>query len=218
MPSSPLSGRTTDQLPMTRIVTAQEMRAAEERVFAANPGTDLMGRAAAAIAKAAGTDIATPVLVVVGPGNNGGDGLFAAAALAVARPVSLWLTADRAHPEGLAAARAAGVQEVDATAATALVGESPLVIDAVLGIGGRPGLRGAVAAFAGECERRSVTVLSVDLPSGLDADSGELSDSVPPSFNATTTVTFAALKACHVTAPAADRCGRVVVADIGVAF
>lgn len=201
---------------MARVVTAQEMRAAEERVFAAEPGIDLMGRAATAVAEVAGSDSPGRVLVVVGPGNNGGDGLFAAAELAASRPVHLWLAADRAHPEGLAAARSAGVQEVDAAAAIELLGESPLVIDAVLGIGGRPGLRGEVASFAGECERRGATVLSVDLPSGLDADSGNLPDTVPPSFRATTTITFAAMKPCHVSEPAAGRCGRVVVADIGV--
>lgn len=203
---------------MPRVVTAQEMRAAEERVFRDNPGIDLMGRAAAAVAEAAGTDPFIPVLVVVGPGNNGGDGLFAAAALAESRPVAIWLTSERAHPAGLAAARAAGVAELDADSALARLEDAPLVIDAVLGIGGRPGLRGDVARFAGECERRGTTVLSVDLPSGLDADSGLLADSEPPSFAATTTVTFAALKPCHVREPAAGRCGRVIVADIGVDF
>lgn len=201
---------------MSTTVTAQEMRAAEERVFAAHPGVDLMGRAAAAVAEVARGEARGPVLVVVGPGNNGGDGLFAAAELARERRVHVWLTADRAHPAGLAAARAAGVQELDAAGANELLGESPLVIDAVLGIGGRPGLRDDVAAFAGECERRGVAVLSVDLPSGLDADSGRLADSDPPSFRAAITVTFAAMKPCHVTEPAAERCGRVVVADIGV--
>ncbi|GAB3815360.1 hypothetical protein GCM10028820_12690 [Tessaracoccus terricola] len=203
---------------MARLVTAQQMREAEERVFEANPGIDLMGRAAAAVVEAAGADPLVPVLVVVGPGNNGGDGLFAAAALADSRPVTCWLTSERAHPEGLAAARTAGVVELDAGGALAHLDDSPLVIDAVLGIGGRPGLRGEVARFAGECERRGTIVLSVDLPSGLDADSGVLADSEPPSFVATTTVTFAALKDCHVREPAAGRCGRVVVADIGVDF
>ncbi|TRY18283.1 NAD(P)H-hydrate epimerase [Tessaracoccus rhinocerotis] len=202
---------------MDRVVTAHQMRAAEERFFAANPDVDLMARAAAAVVEEAG-GAAAPVLVAVGPGNNGGDGLFAAAALAVVRPVSIWLTAERSHPEGLAAARAAGVVELDAEAALAHLADSPLVIDAVLGIGGRPGLRGDVARLARECEDRGVRVLSVDLPSGLDADSGQLADSSPPSFHATTTVTFAALKPCHVTQPASGRCGRVVVADIGVEF
>lgn len=202
---------------MTRVVTSREMRAAEERFFAANPGVDLMARAAAAVADEAGASTG-PVLVAVGPGNNGGDGLFAAAALAALHPVSIWLTADRAHPQGLAAAHAAGVVELDADAALAHLADSPLVVDAVLGIGGRPGLRGDVARFAGECERLGVEVLCVDLPSGLDADSGELADSAPPSFRATTTVTFAARKPCHEEPPAAGRCGRVVVADIGVTF
>ena len=73
---------------MRTIVTAREMREAEARVFAAHPGTDLMGRAAAAVARVA-RDMAPTgqVLVVAGRGNNGGDGLFAAAKLAEHRSV-----------------------------------------------------------------------------------------------------------------------------------
>lgn len=202
---------------MALVVTAQQMRRAEERVFIAQPGVDLMGRAARAVADAV-TDLepAGPVLVAVGPGNNGGDGLFAAALLAPARPVHFWLAAGSAHDGGLAAARAVGAMEVDLDRARQLLADSPVVLDAVLGIGGRPGLDAAVAEFAKACEAAGVPVVAVDLPSGLDADSGELADTDPPSFLATVSLTFAALKPCHVTAPASRRCGRVVVADIGV--
>ena len=199
---------------MERVVTAEEMRRAEQRVFDAEPGVDLMGRAARAVAEAAAELVPVgPVLVVVGPGNNGGDGLFAAALLADSRDVAIWLTSGRGHEAGLAAARAAGVGEVDAAGAIRAAPDAALVIDAVLGIGGRPGLPADVAAFAGACERLGVPVLSVDIPSGLDADSGKLPAA---SFHATVTVTFAARKPCHVTAPASGRCGRIVVADIGV--
>ncbi len=199
---------------MERVVTAEEMRRAEQRVFDAEPGVDLMGRAARAVAEAAVVLVPDgPVLVAVGPGNNGGDGLFAASLLASSRDVTIWLTSGRGHAAGLAAARAAGVGEVDAAWALLALEHAALVIDAVLGIGGRPGLPGDVARFAAACEHRGVPVLSVDIPSGLDTDSGELPDA---SFLADLTVTFAARKPCHVTAPASGRCGRVVVADIGV--
>ncbi|MFD0866068.1 NAD(P)H-hydrate epimerase, partial [Tessaracoccus lubricantis] len=67
---------------MRQVITAQQMRDAEQRVFDAEPDVDLMGRAARAVAKIAeGVAPSGPVLVAVGPGNNGGDGLFAAAHL-----------------------------------------------------------------------------------------------------------------------------------------
>ncbi|MCC2594285.1 NAD(P)H-hydrate epimerase [Tessaracoccus sp. OS52] len=229
---------------MPRVITSEQMRLAEQQVLDADPDVDLMGRAARAVADAATAFLspnlaradhrfpATPlesrppdldrrpadaprgrVLVAVGPGNNGGDGLFAAAILAEHHDVAVWLTSNRAHPGGLDAARDAGVREVDAATALEELEETHLVIDAVLGIGGRPGLTGEVAEFARACESAHVTVISVDLPSGLDADSGDVRG---VTFRARRTVTFAALKPCHITPPASDRCGRVVVADIGI--
>ncbi|HRA04699.1 MAG TPA: NAD(P)H-hydrate epimerase, partial [Arachnia sp.] len=67
---------------MRTVITAADMREAERLVFAAEPGVDLMGRAAAEVARVAGAVAEEgPVLVVAGPGNNGGDGLYAAAIL-----------------------------------------------------------------------------------------------------------------------------------------
>ena len=197
---------------MKPVVGTDEMRAAEDAVFAAQPGVDLMSRAAAAVAAAAEAMADGPVLVLVGSGNNGGDGLFAAARLAAPRPVMLWLAGSAVHAEGLAAAQAAGCREVDAAEAVAALEQTSLVIDALVGIGGRPGLRPEAAVLAEACDALGVPVLAVDLPSGLDADSGE----THPSFRATRTVTFAAPKRCHVLEPARSRCGRVIVAEIGV--
>lgn len=205
---------------MIPIHTAQSVRAAEEAFFAEHPDVDLMQAAAGAVAEAASAMLASDpqatgaVLVVVGPGNNGGDGLHAAARLAArGRRVALCLTAQTAHEEGLRAAREAGCTEVDALAATELLAEASLVIDAVLGIGGRPGLDPVVATLAEQAEALAVPVLSVDIPSGLDADRGT---AVTESFRATRTVTFIAHKPCHVLQPAASRCGAVEVVDLGV--
>lgn len=203
---------------MFRVASAQSIREAEERWFAAHPRQDLMGVAASHLADAAIDMLSTVtgqarVLVVVGPGNNGGDGLFAAARLSrLGHRVSCWMTSPHYHEAGAAAADNAGVTRVDAPEAFAALGDADLVIDAVFGIGARPGLRGAVADLAHACSDVGVPVLSADLPSGLAADSNEAGD----TFRADVTVTFGARKLAHVAQPAASRCGRVRVADIGI--
>ena len=198
---------------MRRVATTSQVRTAEERVFAEQPDVDLMARAADAVVSIARVMAPNgPVVVSVGPGNNGGDGLFAAAALAADREVLVWLPMGSAYGAGLAAAKEAGCREVDAAEATQSLADASLVIDAVLGIGGRAGLPDDLATFADAAETLGVPVLAVDLPSGLDADSG----AGHTSFRADVTVTFAAPKPCHVIGEASKRCGDVVVADIGV--
>ncbi len=200
---------------MRPVATIAQLRAAEERAFAEQPGIDLMGTAADAIVSVARVLAPSgPVVVAIGPGNNGGDGLYAAATLAGDREVLTWLAMGTAHEDGVIAAREAGCREVDALEATESLGDAALVIDAVLGLGSRPGLPDAVATFADAAEALGVPVLAVDLPSGLDADSGD----VHTSFRADCTVTFAAPKPCHVIGEAAQLCGDVVVADIGVSL
>ncbi len=198
---------------MRPVATADQLRAAEERVFAEQPGIELMGTAAQAVVSVARIVAPNgPVVMAVGPGNNGGDGLYAAATLAADREVLIWLAMGTAHEEGLTAARQAGCREVGAVEASASLGDAALVVDAVLGLGSRPGLPDGVATFADAAEALGVPMLAVDLPSGLDADSGD----VHTSFRADCTVTFAAPKPCHVIGEASERCGDVVVADIGV--
>lgn len=199
---------------MLPVLSADQIRQVEDSFFAANPGVDLMSRAAEAVAGRA-RQLSKPgasMLVAVGPGNNGGDGLFAAAELARSGfRVYVWLASSKAHEQGLAAARSAGV--IETVEPLAVAAEVDLVIDAVVGIGGRPGLAEPVAALARECADVGVTVLAVDVPSGLDADSQGV---VGEHFQASHTVTFAALKTCHVAQPAAGVCGQVDVVDIGL--
>ncbi|MDO5736681.1 MAG: NAD(P)H-hydrate epimerase [Propionibacteriaceae bacterium] len=198
---------------MRPVATSSQMRTAEEKVFAEQQGVDLMGRAAEAVVSVARVMAPSgPVVVAVGPGNNGGDGLFAAATLAAEREVLLWLAMGTAHEAGLAAASEAGCREVDGVEATESLVDASLVLDAVLGIGGRPGLPDDLVTFAAAADSLGVPVLAVDLPSGLDTDSGAMH----PSFRADCTVTFGAPKPCHVIGDASERCGDVVVADIGV--
>ncbi|MBK8460709.1 MAG: bifunctional ADP-dependent (S)-NAD(P)H-hydrate dehydratase/NAD(P)H-hydrate epimerase [Micropruina sp.] len=204
---------------------ASTIRAAEERALEVVAEGALMQRAAAGLAthlgrflrEQRGKAYAARVLFAVGSGNNGGDALYAAARLAARGVrVAAWLTSDRVHQGGWAAFRRAGGRRLTPVQAIAALPEVDLVVDGVLGIGGRAGLPDQVAVFASACRDLDVPVAAVDLPSGLDADSpgrggGE-------SFAARYTVTFAGLKLCHVLEPAASRCGRIEIVDIGVAL
>lgn len=204
---------------------SDDVRAAEEVAMAAareagGSGEELMQRAAAGVATAAlgllPRAYGSTVLVLAGPGNNGGDALHAAARLArrgVA--VRFCATSERGlHGSGEAACRAAGGRPVDLPGAAVLLraGRVDLVLDGVLGIGGRGGLPADVAALATLCRQTATPVLAVDVPSGVSADSG----TVQESFWADLTVTFAARRPAHLSEPAASRCGRVQVVPIGI--
>lgn len=203
---------------MTQYVcTAAAMRAAEQEFFDAHPDTDLMAVAAQQVAAQARSMLADlgcgvrggSVLVLVGGGNNGGDGLLAAAELADGGcHVRVCPVLGTPHAAGWQAALRAGCEVVTMEQAGQVVPD--LVIDAVLGIGGRPGVPDDLAGLGEQLSAASW--LAVDLPSGLDANSG----AVTTSLRADVTVTFAARKWCHVAPPAAERCGRVDVVDIGV--
>nr|WP_276612059.1 NAD(P)H-hydrate epimerase [Kineococcus vitellinus] len=187
----------------------------------------LMQRAAAALdvecaralRRRAGGLVGRRVVVLAGSGDNGGDALLAAARLARRGVAVLALrTAATAHAAGERAARAAGARVREwAPGDESTCAAADLLVDGVAGIGGRGGLRApllalpAALAAAGE---RAPLVVAVDLPSGLDADSGAVGGTVLP---ADLTVTFGTAKPAHLLGPAAGLCGRLVVADIGVA-
>ena len=212
---------------------AETIRAAERPLLESEPGV-LMQRAAAGLASAVLGELrrvrrrvyGARVLLAVGPGNNGGDALYAGVRL-LRRGVRVdaWRTASRVHEPAWTAFAAAGGRALDAVEAIAGLGIADLVVDGVLGIGGRPGLREPVALFARACADSGVPVVAVDLPSGLDADqcgaeipaSAGMTRTVGAShFTAARTVTFGGLKFCHVLQPAASACGRVDLVDIGL--
>lgn len=201
---------------MIGVHSAAEMRAVEEAFFAAHPDVNLMRRAAKAVSDRA-EQIAPEgfILVVAGSGNNGGDGLHAAANLATAsrRPVAVWLVDGKGIPSGVIAARQAGVRFIGASAAIRMLSDAALVIDAVYGTGGRPGLPDVVGRFADACRDVGIPVLSIDIPSGLSCDS----PTVPESrFQASWTTTFQVPKLCLVAQPASDYAGCVEIVDIGL--
>lgn len=183
----------------------------------AHPDEDLMLIAAERISERAERMVeAGPgfILVAVGPGHNGGDGLFAARNLARAgRRVVVWLVTGKGHPQGIVAARQASVRFIDSLTAMRMLPDISLVIDAMIGLGARPGLPERVNWFAEACQTLSIPVLSVDIPSGLAAD-----DHRRPAHHMTAnlTLTFASPKLCHVAQPAASACGEVEVADVGL--
>jgi hydroxyethylthiazole kinase-like uncharacterized protein yjeF len=191
----------------------EQVRAAEAALMARLPEGALMQRAATGLAYAVldllGSAYGRRVLLLVGPGDNGGDALYAGARLARRGcAVDAWLLADRVHDAGLAELRAAGGRVVR--------GVEPhrtpdVVVDGIVGIGGRPGLRaGAVAALDAV---RGVPLVAVDVPSGVDVDTGELDG---PHVAADVTVTFGTHKVAHLVDPAAQACGAVHLVDLGL--
>ncbi len=176
------------------------------------PDDALMQRAATGLAVAItdllGSVYAARVLLLVGAGDNGGDALWAGAMLArrgVA--VEAVLLSEKTHEEGLAALRSAGGRVVEVADAH----QPDVVVDGIVGIGGRPPLRdeaaAALAAFPG------ATVVAVDVPSGVDVDTGHLDGA---HVRADLTVTFGTHKVAHLVDPAAQACGVVHLVDIGL--
>jgi hydroxyethylthiazole kinase-like uncharacterized protein yjeF len=195
-----------------------QIRQAEQRAFAEVGPDALMQRAAAGLATAILRRLDRPygsrVLLVVGSGNNGGDALYAGVRLAARGvQVSCWRTGSTVHAEGWAALLAAGGLEASGGEATALLAVADVVVDAVAGIGSRPGLAEPVAAFAKACEEAGVPVVAVDLPSGL-APEPPFVDA--PHFTAELTVTFGGYKLCQLLEPARSACGEIELVDIGL--
>ena len=203
---------------MRRAHTVEQVREAERALMATLPEGALMQRAAAGLAYAVtdllGSAYGRRVLLLVGSGDNGGDALYAGAMLARRGcAVEAWLLSERVHEGGLAALRAAGGRVVcsDGRPGSHLSTRPDVVVDGIVGIGGRPGLRkDAVEALAAVEE---VPVVAVDVPSGVDVDTGELDG---PHVNAAVTVTFGTHKVAHLVDPAASMCGVVHLVDIGL--
>jgi len=192
------------------ILTAAEMRAAEEAAIAAGtPVGELMERAGKAAAEAVWRYAGPlPTLVLCGPGNNGGDGYVIARELR-ARGVEVRIAAlDEPKSDAARAARASwdGPVETFAEARPA-----PLLIDALFGTGLARPLDDLVSRRL--CELPAEVRVAVDLPSGVATDDGAVLSPVP-DFDLT--IAFQTLKPAHLLQPAARHMGRIVVADIGI--
>jgi NAD(P)H-hydrate epimerase len=240
--------------PPIKVLTVEQMRATEAAADSAGLSyAELMNRAGRAIAervKALATADGTRVAVLVGKGNNGGDGLIAGRLLAEETNalVSFFLleTPDETHPQ-IAALRERGLLIADAPTdgiagfrvLRTMVGNADIVIDALLGIGARLPLdhdlekimrnirtglrqrredRAPIRLVYPAAPNANVTpeqpyILSVDVPTGLDADTGALDHN---ALQADETITFHAVKPGLITFPGANATGKLTVAPLGI--
>ena len=196
--------------------TVEQIRDAEKRALEFTAESDLMDRAATAVAVTAarllrdrtGRVYGRRVAVLVGAGNNGGDALYAGAWLARlgAQISAILLSPERAHAAALDEFLESGGRVVDT------LPWSELVIDGILGLGGRPRLQHRAAKLAELIHEAQVPVVAVDVPSGINVDTGAVPGS---AIRATTTVTLGGLKQGLLVGAGADHAGDVRVVDLG---
>ena len=208
---------------MTRpveLLTVAGMATADRLTVAAGtPGATLMERAGLAVAEAAERLAAAPgagrILVLCGPGNNGGDGFVAAVALASRGPaveVASLCPVEKRSGDAAAAAAAWRGDVGDATQAR-LAGRD-VIVDALFGAGLSRPLEGPTRALVARINAAGIPVLAVDLPSGVSGDTGAVQGE---AIRAAATVTFFCLKPGHLLMPGRDLCGPVTLVDIGIA-
>ena len=213
-----------------------DVRAAEQALMALVPDGALMQRAAAGLAAICagllGRVYGARVVVLAGSGDNGGDALHAGARLARrGARVTAVPTGAALHEGGAAALRAAGGEVLGpgaaaaapaagtaaaGTAAAGAIAAADLIIDGILGIGGRGGLREPAASLAALTEQAAADgalVVATDLPSGVDADTGVVAG---PAIRADVTVTFGTIKPGLLVDPGASYAGTVQLVDIGL--
>jgi hydroxyethylthiazole kinase-like uncharacterized protein yjeF len=216
---------------MRTAYSVDTVRTAERALMARLPEGALMQRAAAGLAAACADLLVrvygSRVVLLVGSGDNGGDALYAGARLARrgAGVAAVLLAPERAHAAGLAALLRAGGRVVgrgagDGSAASAgitpveeAILRADLVVDGIVGIGGKGGLRPDAAQLAACVAESGAAVVAVDLPSGVDADTGEVPGD---AIRADLTVTFGTHKPGLLIDPAREYAGSVRLVDIGL--
>ena len=212
-----------------KLVTSAQMRMLEQRAVAAGVSeSDLMSQAGLAVAQEVwlrlGQVEERRILVLVGPGNNGGDALVAARHLAEwgatvrcyalrARDDAQWRPTMAAGIDG-----ASADDDPEFTQLDAWLADAEMLVDGLLGTGRSRPLEGALAAMlqrldAARARRPRPGLIAVDLPSGLDADSGTVD---PLSVAPDTTVTFQYPKVGLYTQPGASHAGQIQTVDIGI--
>jgi NAD(P)H-hydrate epimerase len=215
-------GRSADDIAGMPIVTAAEMRAAEAALFARGTSSfDVMATAGRAVVEAIRLRWPTPfkrALILAGPGNNGGDGFIVAQELAaIGWDVHIAAAQARDLYSGDAARAAAlwgrPVARLEPGALAKLDEGDCVVIDAIFGIGLARPVANEVKAVIHALHGSPCPVVAVDVPSGIDADTGAMMGAAP---RAALTVTFGWPKRGHLLLPGREWARDLVVADIGV--
>jgi hydroxyethylthiazole kinase-like uncharacterized protein yjeF len=202
---------------MIELLDPTEMAEADRvTIEGGTPGIALMEKAGLAVADAVATRhrLGTPIVVVAGPGNNGGDG-FVAARVLVERgyPVRLMLVGGRDRLKGDAAEAASRwTGSVDRAEPDALA-PAGVVIDALFGAGLDRPVEGAARSMIEAMNAAGASIVAVDLPSGI---SGATGAAMGAAVRACETVTFFRRKPGHLLLPGRVHCGKVRVADIGI--
>jgi ADP-dependent NAD(P)H-hydrate dehydratase / NAD(P)H-hydrate epimerase len=208
---------------MIELLSNVEMIEADRRAIDGGiAGIDLMEKAGKAVAEAAASwrRAGSRVVVVAGPGNNGGDGFVAARLLAErGYDVQVHLVGEPARLKGDAALAAQkwkgpviAARSGERNGANELCG-ADIVIDALFGAGLDRPVAGPARAMIEAMNAQSAPVIAVDLPSGINGTSGAV---MGAAVNAAQTVTFFRKKPGHVLVPGRLHCGAISVADIGI--
>ena len=203
--------------PPELVLTASEMKQADlEAIAGGIPGIELMRRAGCAVADSAEKLVSQGgrIVIAAGPGQNGGDGFVAASLLAErGYRVSVGLLGALNRLTGDAAEAARGWKGGVGTVEDAPFQEADLIVDALFGTGLSRDLDAAARHVVDRMNGSGKPILAVDLPSGIDGDTGEVRGI---AVKAARTVTFAARKPCHLLMPGRAFSGAVDVVDIGI--
>jgi hydroxyethylthiazole kinase-like uncharacterized protein yjeF len=201
---------------MIELLTTDEMAQADRLAQAAGvSGVKLMENAGRAVAETVARRLLRPaaVLVVAGPGHNGGDGFVAARLLAErGHAVRVLLVGERARLKGDAAQAARRWRGITEPARRQAVGEADLIVDALFGAGLDRPVEGLARAMIDAINASGIPVVAVDLPSGIHGTAGAV---MGIAVKAVETVTFFRRKPGHLLLPGRLHCGAVQVADIG---
>lgn len=211
---------------MIELRSVAQVRAAEDVQLARVADGQLMQRAARGLSLVVaglltagrGGVSGSRIALLVGSGNNGGDALWAGAMLAGrGAHVDAITVAPRWHEEGAAALKRKGgrLHAYVENDASDILDQADVVIDGILGIGGSGGLRDGAAELAAKVSLGPAIVIAVDVPSGVDTDTGAAPG---PAISADVTVTFGAVKPGMLVAPGVLHSGAVTVIDIGLEF
>ena len=198
------------------LLTPAQMAAADSAAIASGISEmALMEAAGSAVANAVGARWGKrPVLVLAGPGNNGGDGFVAARHLRDAGwNVRIALLGSLEQLSGVAARQAALWNDEVLALSVDLLDGTALVVDALFGAGLTRPISGVAAQLLEAVASRGIPVCAIDVPSGLDGASGQPQGVVA---RADITVTFFRKKPGHVLMPGRLLCGEVILADIGI--